>query len=121
MDRAWKAKLCDFGLASAPRPSAGTPAYMAPELIEGRAYTDKADVYAFGVLLNEMLCRAPPFAGLDEQRVNGLVTGGRRPEVAAGAPRPVVELIGRCWDAAAAARPSMADVCAALHGMTPCQ
>lgn len=44
---------------------AGTPAYMAPELLApGKPYSSKVDVYAFGVMLNEMLCRSPPWAGM---------------------------------------------------------
>lgn len=35
--------------------------YLAPEQIEGRAVTDRTDVYAFGVTLYELLSGAPPF------------------------------------------------------------
>ena len=45
LDRAWKVKVCDFGLASCPKPEAGTPQYMAPELFDrSRPYTEKVDV-----------------------------------------------------------------------------
>ena len=55
-------KLTDFGLASLRSIldrgtgfMAGTPAYMAPEQIEGQAIDGRADLYALGVLLYEML------------------------------------------------------------------
>jgi hypothetical protein len=38
----------------APSPDAGTRLYMAPELIEGKAATTGADVYALGVMLYQM-------------------------------------------------------------------
>jgi serine/threonine protein kinase len=34
---------------------------MAPELLSGGSYGPKVDVYAFGVLLNEMLTRQQPW------------------------------------------------------------
>ena len=44
----------------------GTPSHMAPELFEvSRAISDRADVYAFGVLLWELLTRECPFPGMD--------------------------------------------------------
>jgi predicted ATPase len=55
-------KLTDFGLATLRSILqkgagfvAGTPAYMAPEQIEGRAIDGRADLYALGVLLFEMI------------------------------------------------------------------
>lgn len=62
-------KLTDFGLARALEKSlnqvltqpAGTPYYMAPEQIRGDAIDGRADLYALGCLLFEMLCNRLPF------------------------------------------------------------
>ena len=40
---------------------AGTPAYMAPEQLNGQAVGARADVFAFGVLLYEYACGTHPF------------------------------------------------------------
>ena len=58
-------KVVDFGIAHVEGPEAtrltragailGTPAYMAPEQLLGGTIDARADIYAFGVLLNEML------------------------------------------------------------------
>ncbi|HSR97253.1 MAG TPA: serine/threonine-protein kinase [Kofleriaceae bacterium] len=62
--------IIDFGLArTANRSStpngliAGTPAYMAPELIAGAAPTVTADIYAAGTIIYEMLTGTTPFSG----------------------------------------------------------
>lgn len=62
--------IIDFGLArtvtKSPTTSgmvAGTPAYMAPELIAGAAPAVTADIYAAGVIVYEMLTGTTPFSG----------------------------------------------------------
>ena len=41
----------------------GTPLYLSPEALEGRAASHKADVWAFGVVIYELLMQAVPFEG----------------------------------------------------------
>eukprot|EP00039_Didymoeca_costata_P020386 m.341078 g.341078 ORF g.341078 m.341078 type:complete len:445 (+) comp19799_c0_seq1:354-1688(+) len=47
----------------------GTPMYMAPELCKGQAYGQKADVWALGCLLYELLTLRPAFYGSSLQRL----------------------------------------------------
>lgn len=65
--------ITDFGIArqTAQDPSVtgtvgavvGTPAYMAPEQLEGRDIDGRTDVYALGLVMWELLCGAPAFVG----------------------------------------------------------
>uniref|UniRef100_A0A7N6BNL4 Maternal embryonic leucine zipper kinase n=1 Tax=Anabas testudineus TaxID=64144 RepID=A0A7N6BNL4_ANATE len=63
-------KLIDFGLCAKPKGGlgyelmtcCGSPAYAAPELIQGKAYIgSEADVWSMGVLLFALLCGYLPF------------------------------------------------------------
>ena len=42
----------------------GTYPWMAPEVIGGHIYTEKADVYSYGVNLWELLTRKIPYDGM---------------------------------------------------------
>lgn len=70
VDAAGSVKLMDFGIAKSEELSltgagftVGTPYYMAPEQIRGWKATRLVDVYAFGVLLYELVTGARPFEG----------------------------------------------------------
>lgn len=67
-ERAPRLKICDFGYSknslidSDPKSTVGTPAYIAPEVLERKPYDGKmADVWSCGVTLFVMLCGRYPF------------------------------------------------------------
>lgn len=70
LDVAGNVKLGDFGLARVLRRDqsfaasfVGTPHYMSPELVKGRQYDRKSDVWAVGCLIYELCALRPPFRG----------------------------------------------------------
>ncbi len=63
LDRDGRVKIADFGIATlmgATGGMAGTPPYMAPEQAAAREIDHRADIYALGVLLYEMLTGERP-------------------------------------------------------------
>ena len=74
LTKSYDARVSDFGLTHLVGPSS-TPnrvaGYRAPEVIDPRKVSQKADVYSFGVLLLELLTgKAPTHALLNEEGVD---------------------------------------------------
>jgi Protein kinase domain len=69
LDGRGRARLADFGLAAAagqtenPGSRAGTPAYMAPELLSGGEASARSDIYALGLVLYELFTGKRVFGG----------------------------------------------------------
>lgn len=119
------AKVLDFGIASvmseadaATHAAAGTPSYLAPEVILGQPFDARVDIYAAGCTAYEMLCGHPPFVGDGVEPVlrGHLETvpvppSERRPEI----PLPLSRVVMRCLAKRADERfPSMIELEAAL-------
>jgi len=101
-------KIVDFGVAAAHREGdtqltktgyvIGSPKYMAPEQILGKKVDERADVYAVGVMLYEMLTGVPPYARGDHMSVMYQHVQGRaKPpcEINPALPKELGELIMR--------------------------
>ena len=103
------AMVADFGVAKAATDATagrtdtvsgiplGTPAYMAPEQIEGRAQIDyRADIYSVGVLGYELLAGRPPFVGATREEILSGHLEGEPPPLTnyrADVPAPLAELV----------------------------
>jgi serine/threonine-protein kinase len=99
-------KIVDFGVAAAQREGdtqltktgyvIGSPKYMAPEQILGKKVDQRADVYALGVILYEIMCGVPPYARGDHMSVMYQhVQGKAKPprEINPGLPQGLPEVI----------------------------
>ncbi|MCJ7589027.1 MAG: protein kinase [Candidatus Aminicenantes bacterium] len=71
IDKDGQAKIMDFGIArslhgagtTAEGAIIGTPEYMSPEQVEGKPADGRADLYALGIILFEMVTGRVPFEG----------------------------------------------------------
>jgi len=119
-------KLMDFGIAKTEGLAMtragyvlGTPYYMAPEQVMGSEVTDQVDVYAFGVLLFELLAGAKPFGGDSVERIFYAILNepvNLDPLVQARIPQAIIDLVAGCTAKQAAQRPQgFAPICAELE------
>lgn len=119
IDASGRVKVIDFGLAKAAAPEIstgtqageateavtmegrvlGTPAYMSPEQVEGKAVDHRSDIFALGILFHEMLTGDRPFHGGSNMLVMSAIlkddpksVSSLRPEV----PPEISRLVRRC-------------------------
>jgi hypothetical protein len=119
--------IMDFGLAGVAHQihdcCSGTPAYMAPEQLEGRDVTERSDIYSLGLVLYEVFTGKPAFDGRTLEEIVRMRNGGvpSRPSSLVKNLDPSVErIILGCLESEAANRPESAlAVAAALPGGDP--
>jgi TolB-like protein/tetratricopeptide (TPR) repeat protein len=113
-------KILDFGLAKLTPPEAdlttetptqtmdtepggimGTIPYMAPEQVQGHPADHRSDIFAFGVVLYEMLCGKRPFGGSTGVETAAAILK-EDPEpistTATGIPPTLATVVGRCLE-----------------------
>ena len=76
----------------------GTAGYMAPEQIRGTAVDYRTDIFAFGIVLHEMLSGARPFGGDTAADVIGAILSKDPPELPADVPAVVRQVVQRCLE-----------------------
>jgi len=91
---------------------------MSPELLLSSSnYTAKVDVYAYGMLVYEILFCEPPFADFEPDEVESAILAGDRPDTDfedADVPEQLLRLMRACWHQDAARRPSFDALVGAL-------
>jgi serine/threonine-protein kinase len=116
------ALVTDFGIAraieaagdanaTAPELAIGTPAYMAPEQVDGNRTTDhRVDIYAAGLLMYEMLEGRLPFSGESAREVVlARLTSDPAPVARPDCPPDLAVLVARCLSRAPEGRPRTAE------------
>jgi serine/threonine-protein kinase len=119
--------ITDFGLAGVaddirgPEVRSGTPAYMAPEQLEGKEVSTLSDIYALGLVLYEIFTGRRAFAEKKATAGHGQDQTPSRPSSVVKDLDPVIEkVILRCLEENPASRPPNAlAVSAALPGGDP--
>ncbi|KAJ8566390.1 hypothetical protein ON010_g6732 [Phytophthora cinnamomi] len=120
------AKLIDFGVSReradhTMTAGVGTSLWMAPEVLMGERYDDKADIFSFGVMLSELDLQVLPYSHATESTGSGhrmrdlailqrMAMGKLRVQFSEGATASVVTLGEMCVSLDSKDRPSAAEV-----------
>lgn len=115
-------KVADFGIACIEGSSSkcdslkGTCRWMAPEMVKGKRYGRKVDVYSFGLILWEMVSGTVPFKDLSPVQVAVAVAHrNSRPVVPSNCPIVLRDLIHQCWALEPEKRPEFSHVVQVLE------
>ncbi|XP_061397313.1 mitogen-activated protein kinase kinase kinase 7-like, partial [Musca vetustissima] len=105
-------KICDFGTVADKSTlmtnNKGSAAWMAPEVFEGSKYTEKCDIFSWGIVLWEVLSRQKPFKDVDNTySIMWKIHKGERPPIVPEWPLPIQNLMTSCWETRPDLRPSM--------------
>lgn len=118
LDQNGYAKVCDFGLSTYAgkgqflTKSLGTPYWMAPELLStDTAYDNKVDVYAYAIVLWEIVTTKSPYQGISPaQIIAQVLANDKRPPVPTNCNDEFKDLIQKCWARDPETRPSFNQV-----------
>ncbi|CAI0469481.1 unnamed protein product [Linum tenue] len=123
VDKKYTVKVCDFGLSRlkantflSSKSAAGTPEWMAPEVLRDEPSNEKSDVYSFGIILWELATMQQPWGNLNPAQVVAAVGFKcKRLEIPREVNPQVANIIEACWANEPWKRPSFANIMESLR------
>ncbi|KAL3623380.1 copper transport protein ctr1 [Castilleja foliolosa] len=123
VDKNYTVKVCDFGLSRlkantflSSKSAAGTPEWMAPEVLCNEPSNEKSDVYSFGVILWELATLQQPWDNLTPMQVVAAVGFKRqRLEIPRDMNPQIAAIIAACWANEPWKRPSFSSIMESLR------
>ena len=106
VDNNFNIKLADFGLAKTfqrgikvNQSFVGTPAYSCPEILQNKPYTEKADIWALGCIMYELIMLKPAFSGSNALQMAKKIVTMEYEHIPQGrASRKMIELVELCME-----------------------
>ena len=94
----------------------GVLPYVAPEVLRGSQYTQAADVYSFGIIMNEFMSEEIPYNDIPHDQILTVrICNGLRPNISDDTPKLLADLIKKCWDAKSENRPTARELVRVLE------
>jgi serine/threonine protein kinase len=94
----------------------GTTRWTAPEILNGLHYSEKADVFSFGMVLYEIFARKLPFyEEMWDSKVEEHIVSGLRPELPTNVPSLFSDMLIACWHAEPQRRPTFVRIIEAIE------
>lgn len=125
-------KIYDFGLCTCVKSrssnsetyeltgNTGSLRYMAPEVAQKKPYSEKVDVYSFGIMLWQMARDRVPFKGMNRDEFHKrVVMGTDRPKLDKAWPKGFSDLLTKCWHKDHELRPSFKEIVQRLDSLMP--
>ena len=118
LDDEFYPRIADFGLSNLvsstneKNMSGGTPIFIAPEIYTNSPFDFKVDVYAFGMMLYQIIGLKQPFGEFKKNlfMIWHKILSGARPPMNDQFPLNFKDLITKCWDRNPDVRPSFTDI-----------
>lgn len=96
-------KICDFGASILK--NCDEDKFTAPEILNGKKFDEKVDVYSFGILVFYLLCGKKPKISTSS------VSNGKHADIPDSLNDFASSLIKKCWSFNAKKRPSFSEIC----------
>ncbi|UZO01449.1 uncharacterized protein OCT59_012548 [Rhizophagus irregularis] len=85
----------------------GVLPYVAPEVLREKKYTQKSDIYGFGIIAYEICTGFPPYYDIAHDDLLAMkICNGLRPKSNYKIPQFIFDIINQCWDADPLKRPN---------------
>lgn len=121
LDENYYPNIIDFGMAkyihkNNEKKLCGTLPYMAPELLLGKSYSYKIDVYAFAMIMYEVICERDLYPNINfnhsltSEFKNHVGISNKRPEFMLGIKSSHRSLIQKCWSDKINERPNFDEI-----------
>ena len=110
-------KLGDFGIAKTfkntmdkAKTMVGTPYYLSPEIIQGKLYDNKSDIWSLGVLLYEMMTFKMPFEANTLPMLSMKIMRGNYTPPSSMYTKDLREIVSKCLMVDPSRRPSIREI-----------